>query len=244
MPPFHSWLTETRHVLRVGFAALLTVATTQATFAADWPPPDTMAQRMKACEVCHGQEGRASAEGFNPRIAGKPAGYLYNQLQNFRDGKRSNVTMTYLLDQMSEAYLLEIAGYFAGLDLPYPAPQTRNASEKVLARGEKLVREGDAARDIPPCSQCHGDAMMGVAPAMPGLLGLPRDYILAQLGAWRSGQRRAAEPDCMAEIAQRLPIEDVSAMATWLSAQPVRGAVAPREALPGKLPIACGSGTK
>jgi cytochrome c553 len=44
---------------------------------------DTMAQRMKACEVCHGREGRATNAGYFPRIAGKPAGYLYAQLQNF-----------------------------------------------------------------------------------------------------------------------------------------------------------------
>ena len=34
---------------------------------------------------------------------------------------------------------------------------------------------------------------------VPGLLGLPRDYLNGQLGAWRSGQRRAVEPDCMAQ---------------------------------------------
>jgi cytochrome c553 len=33
--------------------------------------------------------------------------------------------------------------------------------------------------------------MTGVAPHIPGLLGLPRDYLNAQLGAWKAGQRRA-----------------------------------------------------
>ena len=45
--------------------------------------------------------------------------------------------------------------------------------------------------------------MTGLAPFVPGLLGLPRDYLNAQLGAWRSGQRRALPPDCMAQVAQR-----------------------------------------
>jgi cytochrome c553 len=30
------------------------------------------------------------------RIAGKPAGYLYNQLLNFRDGRRNYPLMTYI----------------------------------------------------------------------------------------------------------------------------------------------------
>ena len=40
-----------------------------------------MAQRVLACTGCHGPEGRAAADGYYPRIAGKPAGYLFNQLR-------------------------------------------------------------------------------------------------------------------------------------------------------------------
>ena len=38
--------------------------------------PDTMAQRALACTGCHGPQGRSSPEGYVPRLAGKPAGYL------------------------------------------------------------------------------------------------------------------------------------------------------------------------
>jgi len=205
-------------------------------------PPDSMAQRMKACVACHGQEGRATNQGFFPRIAGKPAGYLFNQLVNFREGRRKNATMAALVDQMSDAYLREIAEYFAALDLPHPPPQTTNAPAAALARGEQLVLQGDSARNLPACASCHGRTMTGVAPDIPGLLGLPRDYLLAQFGAWRSGQRHAAAPDCMGEIARRLSAEDVTAMALWLSAQPVRGGVASAGSLPQ--PIQCGSGVR
>ena len=67
------------------------------------------------------------------------------------------------------------------------------------------------------CGACHGAALTGVQPATPGLLGLPRDYINAQLGAWRTGQRKAHAPDCMADIAQRLDIQDIAAVSAWLS---------------------------
>ena len=73
--------------------------------------------------------------------------------------------------------------------------------------------------------------MTGVAPPFPGLLGLPRDYLNAQLGAWRSGQRRAHAPDCMAQVAARLSPEDIGAVSSWLAAQPVpaqRGRRRPR----------------
>ena len=225
-------------------ASLLAACLSALASAAAAAPPDTMAQRMQACVACHGQEGRATNAGYFPRIAGKPAAYLYNQLVNFRDGKRKNATMAYLLDQMSDAYLREIADHFAALDLPYPPPQAPNAPAAALARGEQLVRSGDAARGIPACSQCHGAAMTGVAPAMPGLLGLPRDYVLAQFGAWRTGERRAAEPDCMAQVARSMSPEDVTAAATWLAAQPVPSNAKPASTLPAKLPLECGSGTR
>jgi cytochrome c553 len=226
--------------LRITIAALWLACAGSAPAAAA-SPPDTMEQRLKACFACHGAEGRATNQGYFPRIAGKPAGYLFHQLVNFREGRRKNATMSYLVDQMSDAYLQEIAAYFAGLELPYPPPQTTNAPPATLARGEQLVRQGDAARGIPACAGCHGEAMTGVAPAIPGLLGLSRDYILSQFGAWRNGQRHAVAPDCMGEVARRLSDEDVGAMAMWLSSQPVRTGVAPAGSLPRELPLACGS---
>jgi cytochrome c553 len=203
--------------------------------------PDTLEQRVQPCTICHGQQGRATAHGFYPRIAGKPAGYLYNQLDNFRAGRRSNSTMTYFVEQMSDDYLREIANGFAALDLPYAPPQTIGAAPVELALGEALVRRGDAPRGIPACVQCHGAAMTGVLPAVPGLLGLARGYLVEQFGAWRNGQRKALAPDCMARIATALTPEEVAAVATWLSSQPVGGPPAAAESIARPLPLACGS---
>src|SRR5262245_62043804 len=103
--------------------------------AAQTPPiavPDTMAQRVQACTPCHGKEGRATNQGYFPRIAGKPAGYLANQLVNFREGRRPYPLMTYLVEHMSDEYLAEIARYFSALDLPYPPPQTTDAPAALL----------------------------------------------------------------------------------------------------------------
>jgi cytochrome c553 len=205
----------------------------------------SMAQRTLACVACHGKEGRAASDGYYPRIAGKPAGYLYHQLLNFRDNRRHYGLMTQMVDPLSDAYLMEIAQYFAALDLPYPAPQLSSAPAEQLRRGQQLVSQGDAARQIPACAQCHGAALTGVAPNIPGLLGLPRDYLNAQLGAWRTGQRRAHAPDCMADVARKLAPDDVFAVTAWLAAQPLPAnshAVVSMPALsPGAKAIACGS---
>jgi len=199
-----------------------------------------MAQRLLACTACHGKEGRAASDGFHPRIAGKPAGYLLQQLRAFRDGRRQYALMTALLDPLSDAYLREIAEHFAAIELPYPAPQPATAPAHVLARGRTLVLEGDATLRVPACVACHGAALTGVQPALPGLVGLPRDYLNAQLGAWRAGQRRAAAPDCMAGIARALAPQDIAAVSQWLAAQPVPAPGRPAATLPAPMPLECG----
>jgi cytochrome c553 len=184
------------------------------------PFEDSMAQRMLACTGCHGKDGRAVGDVYFPRIAGKPAGYLFNQLRNFRDGRRSYALMTGMVAVLDDNYLQEIARHFAALDLPYPQPPASNLSPRVAALAQSLVERGDRQRRLPACTSCHGSTLTGALPHVPGLLGLPRDYINAQLGAWKSGQRHAAAPDCMAEVASALTVDEVAAVSAWLSARP------------------------
>jgi cytochrome c553 len=206
---------------------------------------DNMAQRTLACVACHGKEGRAGPDGYYPRLAGKPAVYLYNQLLNFRDGRRHYGLMTGLVQPLSDDYLMEIAQYFSALSLPYPAPKATNASRETLALGRSLVMQGDPARKLPACVQCHGQAMTGVLPHVPGLLGLSTDYLNAQLGGWKTGQRRAHAPDCMAPIAKQLSNQEVTAVSRWLAAQPLPTQTQPQaKASPwpvGTQAINCGS---
>ncbi len=220
---------------------LLSCAISASASAQNAALPTDMPQRVLACTACHGKEGRASSEGYLPRIAGKPAGYLYNQLLNFRDGRRANAAMQRLIDPLSESYLREIAEYFASIDLPYPPPQVTSMPPAMRARGERVVHEGDPARDVPACASCHGKALTGAQPAVPGLLGLPRDYLVAQLGAWRGGLRRAHGPDCMATIARRMDADDVVAAATWLAAQAPPSTAAPHDTIDASsMPMDCG----
>src|SRR5574337_344009 len=221
-------------------AALIFCAGLAWTAAQADPAVDDMRPRVLACTACHGKEGRATPGAYFPRIAGKPAGYLYNQLLNFRDGRRSYPQMSDLLVHLTDGYLREMAGYFATLELPYAPAAPAPASQALLERGRNLVRHGDEGKKIPACTQCHGDTMTGVAPFVPGLLGLSRDYVSSQLGGWQTGQRRAQTPDCMARIARQLTVEDVSAISAWLAAQTVPDQGKPGMSFKGETPMPCG----
>jgi cytochrome c553 len=225
---------------RLWVLLLVLVAAVSCATAAD-TIPDTLGQRALACTGCHGPQGRSTPLGYVPRIAGKPADYLAAQLRAFRDGQRQHDGMARLLVHLGDDYLAELAGHFAALQVPYPAPAPAGGTEDSRALGRQLVRQGDAARRLPACIACHGTAMTGVEPAVPGLLGLPRDYLVAQLGAWRTGSRAARKPDCMAVLALRLQPQDITAVADWLAAQPLPASTsaAPRPA--GAWPMPCGS---
>ena len=75
---------------------------------------DDMHERLAACAACHGEQGQGirGAEYF-PHLAGKPSGYLLEQLQGFRDGRRANTQMTWLVQYLDDAYMKEIADYYS-----------------------------------------------------------------------------------------------------------------------------------
>lgn len=209
--------------LRGLVAFALALGTVPSAAAQLSPPAAPIEEQVLACTGCHGEQGRAGPEGYYPRLAGKPAGYLAAQLIHFAEGRRHHAAMQRLLATLDDNTLHVFARHFAELSLPYPPPPAPRARADQLARGRTLAMSGDPSRKLPACSSCHGQRLTGVSPAVPGLLGLPADYLNAQLGAWRSGLRQAGTPDCMADIARRLGDDDLSAVTHWLASQPVPG---------------------
>jgi cytochrome c553 len=202
---------------------------------------NAMAERVLACAACHGASGRGTDDPYFPRLAGKPAGYLYNQLIAFRNDRRRYPPMNYLLEYLTPDYLKQIAEYYAAQRQPFPPPAAPTVSKAVLEVGDSLVHFGDANRNIPACMSCHGVSLTGQEPGIPSLLGLRAAYISAQLGAWRYGNRTAVAPDCMQVVAGHLTEDDVRAVAAWLAAQPVPADQSPAKANSYSLPFACGS---
>jgi cytochrome c553 len=233
-------------VTRVGMVALflasvLAACSASAVDAPAPPVPDTLPQRIASCTACHGTHGEGSpGSGFFPRLAGKPAGYLARQLGDFQRGLRKYAPMEYTVRQLSPVYMQEIAEYFAAQQVPYRRSPAPNPSAQALARGEQLVTTGDPERKIPPCRSCHGAQLTGVQSSIPALVGLPYDYVSAQLGSWRTGTRATTAPDCMALIASRLSASDISAVSAWLAGRELPGDMQAQPAGSVTPPLSCG----
>jgi cytochrome c553 len=226
-------------------ALLFAVAFALPAIAQDTTPSfkaiDSIEARAQGCVTCHGASGQGTDSGYFPRIAGKPAGYLYNQLIAFRDGTRRYPPMNYLVAYLPDAYLREIAQHFASQRPAFASKEPTSADAAVIARGRSIATSGDPAKQIPACVACHGAALTGMEPGIPGLVGLRSAYITAQLTRWRVGDRHAAEPDCMKRIATRLSESDVSAVSAWLSMQDPPLDSSPESSNLPRMPLACGS---
>ncbi|HEY1058236.1 MAG TPA: c-type cytochrome [Limnobacter sp.] len=225
-------------VLLLGFFAGSTWANNRTLTDAE------LKDRVQACVMCHGDQGRASAEGYFPRIAGKPAGYLYNQLIAFRDGGRVHAAMNSIVQPLSNAALWEMANYFSAQHPPYPQPAPSKATATELQLGKQIVTQGMPGKQVPACVNCHASGLMGVEPYTPGLLGLPRDYLTAQIGKWMNGQRHAAEPDCMGSIITALSNAEINAATAYLASLPVPKDAAAAPAGSVSFPMECGTHTQ
>lgn len=200
-----------------------------------------MQERVQACTPCHGPSGQGTKDVYFPRLAGKPSGYLFNQLIAFKNGRRHYPPMNYLLAYLPDSYLKQIADHFAAQQPAPPPPSAQTVAASVTDLGKSLVHQGDFGRDIPACVSCHGPELRGMEPGIPGLLGLRGAYISAQLGGWRYGTRTALHPDCMQVVAGRLTESDVTALAAYLSSLSVPPDSAPIKQGSYALPFACGS---
>ena len=202
---------------------------------------DSIEARAQGCVTCHGQQGQGTPNGYFPRIAGKPAGYLYNQLVAFRDGTRSYPPMNYLVAYLPDPYLKELAQHFAAQRPMFEPPEKSAADPAAAQRGQRIATVGDPGKGVPACVSCHGRNLTGMEPGIPGLAGLRSAYITGQLTRWRVGERRAANPDCMKRIASRLTEPDIAAVADWLAQQVPPSDASPEPSNLVRMPLACGS---
>ena len=230
---------------RTGRRALVATLFACSTSAvAQGPAPrfeDTIEQRMQACVVCHGERGGGVADAAFPRLAAQPVAYLVAQMKAFRDRKRVYAPMNYLMSRQTDAYFTEIAEYFSAQvpDRAVIDARRRQAGDaRTIEEGRRLVTEGRPEAGLPACASCHGADLAGTLPSIPALAGMPRDFLIEQVGTWKTGGHRSPEPNCMAQVAKRMSGDDIVAAASWLSLQQLEGR--PR-ALQGPLPIACGA---
>jgi cytochrome c553 len=168
---------------------------------------DSSAGEAKAqvCMACHGPGG-ASTQATYPILAGQPAQAISIALFEFREGKRKNELMSPMAANLTNKDLNDLAAYFSAQKAPAPAS----------AMTEELASKGRALTVQYACIACHGAKLQGQQ-QMPRLAGQHRDYLRAQLLAFRTGQRQDLD-GTMTSAAQSMAAQDVDVMADYLAA--------------------------
>lgn len=155
------------------------------------------------CTMCHGAQGMSTSN--SPNLAGQYPEVVIKQLLDYKSGRRSHALMQSLARNLSQRDIEDLAAYFAYLPKARTAPTTYDESLPVL------VRVGDPLRNIAPCISCHGgvDQKLGA----PWIEGMPKDYLVEQLRAFKTGTRRndsQAQMRNMARPMSEREIDDVA----------------------------------
>lgn len=171
----------------------------------------------QVCAGCHAADGNSAAPA-NPKLAGQPAEYITKQLKNFRDaakepnkeGARKSAVMGALAANLSDQDILNIAAYYA------EKPIKPGSAKMPYVQGEKIYRGGNAGTGVPACAACHGATGQGIPAQFPRLGGQHADYILAQLKAFRSGDRLNDAGKMMRTIANKMSDQEMAAVANYV----------------------------
>jgi cytochrome c553 len=156
------------------------------------------------CTMCHGALGMSVSNA--PNLAGQFPEVVIKQMHDYKSGKRSSSLMQALATNLTDREIRDLAAYYASLPKARTAPTTYDESLPAL------VRVGDPLRNIAPCISCHGgvDHKLGT----PWLEGMPREYLVAQLRDFKTGERRNDAHAQMRNMAREMTskeIDEVSA---------------------------------
>jgi len=174
---------------------------------------DATAGRAKSatCAACHNADGN-SANPEYPKLAGLGAGYLFKQLQEYKDGTRPNAIMLGMSAALSEQDMLDLAAFYASQTI------TRGAADPELAPlGQATFLGGNLSSGVSACMACHGPAGAGnPAAKFPALAGQHAQYTEAQLKAFRSMERANDAGQMMRNIAARMTDAEIKAVSSYI----------------------------
>ena len=195
-----------------GSTAHAAAAAAQAPAAPTGDPAKGQTLAAGVCAGCHGADGNSGVPA-NPTLAGQHAGYTAKQLANFKSGERKNAIMQGMVAALSPQDMLDLGAFYARQQA-----KPRPANDKELALiGQNLYRAGNAAVGLPACAGCHSPNGAGIPAQYPRLAGQHADYTVAQLRAFRAGERGNDMNKVMRTIAGRLSDREMQALAEYVS---------------------------
>lgn len=160
--------------------------------------------KAEVCAACHGPGGKSVQAQF-PVLAGQTSRYLYLQLRDYQEGRRSHELMTPMVAGLSRDEMRELSDYFAKQK---PAPQP-------FVPDPEKARLGKLKSDETLCTMCHLGGFAGQN-EIPRVAGQHFEYIVKQLSDFKA-RKRTNDAGSMTSVANTLNDKDIENLAHYLA---------------------------
>jgi cytochrome c553 len=181
-------------------ASLLAVS---AGFAVQAQTADGVPPKAAVCEACHGPQGK-STQPTTPILAGQTSRYMYLELRDFQEGRRSNELMSPMAAGLTREEMHELSDYFARQTPPVQG----------FAADPAKARLGKLKADETLCTMCHLGGFVGQN-EIPRVAGQNYDYIVKQLSDFKA-RKRTNDAGNMTSVANTLTAQDIENLANYL----------------------------
>jgi cytochrome c553 len=182
---------------------LLTMGLALAAAGSPWAQTAPPA-KAEVCAACHGVGGASTNPQF-PILAGQTSRYLYLQMRDFQEGRRSDPVMSAMAVGLTRDEMRELSDWFSRQK---PPPQTFKVDTE-------KARLGKAKADETLCTMCHLGGFSGQN-EIPRVAGQHYDYIVKQLSDFKA-RRRTNDAGNMTSVSNTLSDTDIENLAHYLT---------------------------
>lgn len=190
------------HVISLRLAALAACVLAAAPAAGD--DEAATAQLAQPCFACHGPQGNSQNPAY-PILAGQSWRYIYIELKDFNEGRRTDPQMTPMAKALTRDQMIALGNYFAAQKLVPPAFKADPAR---VAAGKKVS-------DAVLCPMCHLGGFVGQN-EIPRVAGQHVEYIRKQLHDFKE-RKRTNDGGNMTSVAATLSDEDIENLAQYIA---------------------------
>jgi cytochrome c553 len=161
-------------------------------------------QKAEVCFACHGANGNPTDPAY-PMLAGQTWRYIYIQLKDFKEGRRTDPVMTPLVADLSRDDMIALGNFFAAqkaVPIPFKAESAK-------------VDAGRKISDAVLCPMCHLGGFSGQN-EIPRVAGQHPTYVKKQLQDFKA-KRRTNDAGNMTSVAGTLSDADIDDLAHYIS---------------------------
>lgn len=192
-------MSATKLFARIGLGALVLIALPASAQQSAEPPAKSV-----SCTACHGSQGNSVLPAV-PGLAGQSARYIYLQLRDFQEGRRSNELMSPMVKGLTRDEMQELGNWFAA-QKPRPQPFQPDAAK---------ARLGKAKADETLCTMCHLGGFAGQN-EIPRVAGQSYEYIVKQLRDFKA-RARTNDAGSMTSVSSTLNDADIENLAHYIA---------------------------